>query len=213
MLRPDHSGGTWTSQRLESNEVQSQVGGILSLQIWIGHGNSIIVCDNRTIIDTSYLYRLDRDPNASPGLREVANVVLKTSLSPTHDSLQDANVALSLAEFVKRNGFQPPIHRNGSEENSSTLLLHRIPSSCNNDILRQIFMTAAHIVPVEIQTLQHAGLSSTMPAGKANAVFSSPKHAKLAFDSLAGPERPDKANRPQKRVYLKQGGYIYIRKY
>ena len=142
----------------------------------------------------------------------MANVILKASLSPIHDSVQDAQVAMSLAEFVKVNGFQPPIHRNGSEENSATLLIHRIPQSCNEETLRQLFISAAHVVPVAIQAVQHAVSSSTMPSGKANAVFASVEHAKLAFDSLAGPERPDKSNRPQKRVYLKQGGYICIRK-
>ena len=44
-----------------------------------------------------------------------------------------------------------------------------------------------------------------------SAEFSSEAHAALAFESLAGPNRPDKSGRPQKRVYLKGGGYICVR--
>jgi len=49
--------------------------------------------------------------------------------------------------------------------------------------------------------------------GKATAVFPSAQHADLAFDSIAGPNRPDKSGRAQKRIYFKSGGgYICVRK-
>ena len=37
-------------------------------------------------------------------------------------------------------------------------------------------------------------------------VFKSPIHAQLAFDTLAGPAEEDTPGRPQKKIYLDDGG-------
>ena len=47
--------------------------------------------------------------------------------------------------------------------------------------------------------------------GRMSAEFTSEAHSLLAFETLQGPTRPDKSGRPQKRVYLKGGGYICVR--
>lgn len=47
--------------------------------------------------------------------------------------------------------------------------------------------------------------------GKSVVIFKSQEHANLAFQSISGPVRPDNNNKPQKRVYLKAGGYLAVR--
>jgi hypothetical protein len=42
--------------------------------------------------------------------------------------------------------------------------------------------------------------------GKCALVFKSPLHAQLAFDTLAGPAEEDTPGRPQKKIYLDDGG-------
>jgi hypothetical protein len=163
------------------------------------------------VIDTAYLYQIENEPNSSPGLRDIAKVALNATLSPLHDSVQDAQVAVKLAEHIKINGFQKPIPRS-SNGDSSMLLIHRIPSSCSEDTLRQLFTAMTHVIPLSIQQIQHTSNSASNPSGKTNAIFASTAHANLAFETLPGPDRPDKSNRSQKRVYLKAGGYICIRK-
>ena len=48
--------------------------------------------------------------------------------------------------------------------------------------------------------------------GKTNVIFPSPAHVNLAFSTLEGEEREDKTGRLQKRVYMRNGDYCYIRK-
>ena len=65
----------------------------------------------------------------------------------------------------------------------------------------------------------HGGSSgeSSAPRGKMVVTFETQAHSELAFSSIPGPNRPDKAGKAQKRIYLKGGGgggggYIYLRK-
>ena len=55
--------------------------------------------------------------------------------------------------------------------------------------------------------------SAPQPNGRTVISFATKQHCDLAFDAIPGPNRPDKANRDQKRIYLKGGGYVCIRKY
>ena len=57
-----------------------------------------------------------------------------------------------------------------------------------------------------------ASASASAPRGRSTVEFSSQLHAQLAFDSIPGPNRPDKQHREQKRIYFKGGGYLCIRK-
>jgi RNA exonuclease 1 len=42
--------------------------------------------------------------------------------------------------------------------------------------------------------------------------FASPRHANLAFSSLDGDQDQDSSGRLQKKVFLRNGGYIRVRK-
>ena len=168
------------------------------------------------VVDTSYIYQIANEPGASPSLRECAQQTLNESLSPYHDSVEDAKVALLLAAHVVKNGFQPPLARVGGArtENQSSLLIHRIPKSCSEDQIKRMFAVNSYVIPKTVNPIQHpVGKDPSANVGRTDAVFETAAHAELAFDTLPGPDRPDKGNRSQKRVYLQGGGYMCVRKY
>lgn len=139
-----------------------------------------------------------------------------------------------LAVNVKNNGKPNPIPRpiNSNNNHDDTMLFaHRLPSTMTEDNIRDMIVTLTNIVPTTINTIQFSptapgnnnnnttnnqssnnGVSQLISSGKTTIVFSSNSHANLCFETLPGPERLDKGNRPQKRVYLKGGGYICVRK-
>lgn len=172
--------------------------------------------NHKCAVDTSYIYQVINEPGAAPGLRDCAQQALNQTLSPLHDSVEDAQFAAKLAAHVVTNGFQPPIVRVGgpSVDNKTSLMIHRIPKSCGEDQVKRMFAVNAYVIPKTVNTIQHpAAKDPTANVGKTDAVFDSVAHADLAFETLPGPDRPDKSNRSQKRVYLHGGGYICVRKY
>lgn len=199
--------------------------------IVIGHGLindfKALHFQHKFVIDTSYLYNLEIDGIATtkfPSLREIADIILKRPLPLVHDSVEDAKAAV----FACFHLFQPnaitTIQRYSNNSNTNThttnghvnppmgantLLAHRIPDSCSEQDIYQLFLAHTYIAPLKIFPILGRGGGDK---GKATIVFSTKEHAILSFDSIAGPNRPDKQNKPQKRVYLKTGGYICIRK-
>lgn len=186
---------------------------------------SYVTC--RLVIDTSFLYMREGAPSASPGLKELSRYVLGLELPLIHDSIRDACVAMQLADFVQKNGFQPPVPRilddrrvsgggnRGSAvmgvEKEKALLVHRIPDRFIEKDIFNLIVAQTNIVPLQVTPIVRPG---PMPnTGKAYLHFTTVGHCDLSFDSLAGSSRPEKGNLPQKRVYINGGSYICIRKY
>jgi len=170
------------------------------------------------VIDTAYLYELENQSGASPSLRDICENVLSLKLPDIHDSVLDARVALQAALVYLLNGPTSPIQRLSSSPCS--LFVHRIPDFCTVDQIKQLFVTHTHVAPREVLPIENSAAaecdisSSNSSANKKTTVhFLTQEHSELAFDTLAGPDRPDKFNRSQKRVYLKGGGYICVRKF
>jgi hypothetical protein len=98
------------------------------------------------------------------------------------------------------------------------LLLHRIPDFCTEEHITEMIVKYTQIVPVKVNTITRGAPTATpgekgaAANGKTTVQFLSQQHCDLAFDSIVGPNRPDKQNRDQKRIYLKGGGYICVRK-
>jgi hypothetical protein len=174
---------------------------------------------NRNIIDTAYLFTLENSPNASPSLRDISDQVLAIKLPETHDSIQDSKVALYAATKILIDGAQKNIIRSVTV-NKNQLLVHRIPEFCSEENIRQMIISYTQIIPTKINFLfrnnaldnNNSKNNTTNPNGKAVVWFGSQQHCDLAFDTIAGPDRPDKQNKSQKRIYLKGGGYVLIRK-
>lgn len=156
-------------------------------------------------------------------MRDVYEFIFGTQLPETHDSVEDARAALKTALYLILHGPAPPVPRRGKAPaaiNPACLLVHRIPEGLTDQQIGQMIVAHTHVIPTEVAPITftsstNAG-STDKPnkavVGKSTVTFASATHANLAFDSISGPIRPDKQNHAQKRVYMKGGGYIYIRK-
>lgn len=191
-------------------------------------------------IDTSYAFDIENEAGKSPSLRDIAMFVNNTNLSANrqHDSIQDAQIAVqavyylieqqklvsgglnrSVASMLK--DATPSVTRSShglTHPANQCLLVHRIPGSYTADDVKNMFVTCTYVVPSSVPPITHGNLSegeapADSSAGKTIVVFASEEHANLAFETLTGPNRPDKNNKAQKRVYLKSGGHICVRKY
>lgn len=161
------------------------------------------------------MYTIENEPNSLLSLRDIAKHLYDQKLSIHHDSVQDAQVSLMLALHVKNNGPPAPIPRSSSHTSTideTMLFIHRLPLAMNEEVIREMMMVLTNVIPSIVNPIQHSATTQTTPTGKTNAVFPSAAHANLCFDTLPGLDRPDKGGRSQKRVYLKGGGYICVRK-
>ena len=184
--------------------------------------------NHKNVIDTAYLYTVDNEPGAAPSLRDISEQILGIKLPETHNSIQDAQAALYAAATLLAYGPQPSISRKSSSlslTKECSLLIHRIPDYCNEEQLHHMIIDYTYIVPIKVNTIIRSDSGSDnvknnsdyqkkgdIPSGKTIITFSTQQHRDLAFESIVGPNRPDKQNRPQKRIYFKGGGYICIRR-
>ena len=189
------------------------------------------------MIDTAYLYSAGtKRPTMAPSLRDVSVKILGNKISDIHDSAQDARAALHAAMYLLINDDISALTSDNKKDASSgngasasaadetlLLLVHRIPDFCTEVHVHQMILDYAKVVPAQVLPIQRGPAStgtggagaSDEPRGKTTVEFTSARHAVLAFDSIVGPNRPDKSGRDQKRIYFKStrgGGYICIRK-
>ena len=160
------------------------------------------------VVDTSYLYNLANE-NGLASIRDISEQVFGIRLPETHDSVRDAEASLRAAVMIAKYGPAPPIVRAGASALKDALLVHKIPDYCTEAQLQQMMVDNSKILPVSVLPITRGGTANT---GKTTIKFASVAHADLAFASIAGPVRPEKSNREQKRIYLKGGGYICVRK-
>lgn len=182
------------------------------------------------------MFEVENEPGKAPSLRDIAQAVCNVSLAGnrTHDSVQDAKIAVqSVTQLIQKldqctqtpaalaqalEGIAIPRLIAGiSQPTTHCMLVHRIPSAYSVEDIKTMFSTCAFVVPVEVQPITYGADDAPAPpggnVGKTVVAFSTEAHANLAFESLTGPNRPDKNNKAQKRVYLKNGGHICVRMY
>ena len=187
----------------------------------IGHAvhNDLIALkmEHHCCVDSAMLFSIKDEPGATCSLKDLAFSVLNREMPDVHDSVNDASVALSVIEegYVKTNGKPEPItrtfSRNRRSDNANNgadqLFVHRIPKCCTPDHISKMFMNHTSVQPTEVPDVEF-----NSDTGKTTVTFASVQHANLAFNALAGEPKPDKTGRMQKRVYLRTGGYIAVRK-
>ena len=188
----------------------------------------------RNVIDTSYLYSIAGETGAAPSLRDISSYVLGVKMPTTHDSTDDAKASLEAALYYlthpeaintsQANNINtieiPRLTGNQASDSQShsSLFVHRIPSNITEDMLMKMFIEMTYVCPLKVNPIQRgtssapsSGSNSKESVGKTYVSFSSKAHMELALESIEGPNRPDKANRVQKRVYMQGGGYICVR--
>ncbi len=162
------------------------------------------------VIDTAYLYTIQNEPGQSPSVRDIADQLLGIQMGNIHDSVQDAGAAMKAALYLMQYGLPQEIGR--SEGDKTCLMVHRIPDGFTEQHIVQLFTTSTFVVPSRVQPIAKNANSTAPNNLKTMAYFETAAHAELAFETLAGPDRPDKSNKSQKRVYVTGGGYICVRK-
>lgn len=165
--------------------------------------------DHRNVIDTAYLYSIENEPGASASIRDISDQALGVKLPDIHDSVLDSRASLQAAIYAMAHDDIAPIIRANSIAHS--LLVHRLPDYCTAEHITDMLIAQTQIVPVRVEFLVAKG-EPVASSKKCNVHFLTVQHADLAFESIGGPNRPDNKQRPQKRVYLSSGGYVWIRR-
>ena len=185
-----------------------------------------------TVVDSACLYCAADSETAMVSLRDIVAHVLKVDMPEKHDSVNDARMAYEVVEhFRTKKGKVDGIPRstmanakssfsNGlrSSDYECQLFVHRIPkNACDEAQLLQMFVSYTHVQPIKVDEIEYGNNNSNTPdhantSGKTHVHFSSARHGNLAFDSLDGKAVADASGRLQKKVFLKNGNYLRIRK-
>lgn len=124
----------------------------------------------------------------------------------------DSRIALYAAAFALEVGCLT-IKRSAASFEQPSLLVHRIPEYVTDDHIKSMIINHTYILPTSMSSLVRGeSNSATDPVGKVTIYFLTQQHADLAFETIQGAIKPDKKNRPQKKVYLQGGGHVYVRK-
>lgn len=181
----------------------------------VGHAvhNDLVALnmEHDVVSDSSFLFRAKDNPTATPSLKDTVKTMLKKEMPDTHDSVNDARKALEcVLHWVQNDGNVELVERSVKQRPESKghqLFIHRIPKICNEEHLSSMFLKHSYVQPIEVEDIQFSGSS-----GKTHVSFKSPRHANLAFDTLDGTAEEEKSGRLQKKVYLRNGDYIRVRK-
>jgi len=173
---------------------------------------SALKMEHHCNVDSAFLFTVKDEPNATCSLRDLAMTFLKIEMPEPHDSVNDARVALQCIEegYVRTQGVVQPIVRTyppKSRGGNPELFVHRIPRFCNKEHISKMFLSYTSIELKECPDIQYGG-----DTGKVTVSFVSGDHANLAFKTIPSEAKPDKTGRLQKRIYLRNGGYVQVRK-
>jgi RNA exonuclease 1 len=166
--------------------------------------------EHNIVVDSSFLFRAKDSTNATVSLRDTVRAVLKCDMPETHDSVNDATKALEcVLHWMKKDGKVDLVERTAKQTSHKghQLFVHRIPKQCKPEHLTNMFLKHTTIHPVEVDAIHFAGNT-----GKTHVSFKSPAHANLAFNSIEGDSEEDLSERLQKKVYLRNGDYVRVRK-
>ncbi|KAL3906821.1 MAG: hypothetical protein SGILL_009121 [Bacillariaceae sp.] len=181
----------------------------------VGHAvhNDLVALhmDHDVVADSSYLYEASDSTSASVSLKDIVKKVLNSEMPKTHDSVNDARKALECVLYwVDRDGKVEAVERTpkfSSNANGNQLFVHRVPKQCKKEHMFSMFLNHTTIQPIEVEDIAFPGNT-----GKTHVTFKSAAHADLAFDSIDGKAEEELSGRLQKKVYLRNGDYVRIRK-
>lgn len=174
--------------------------------------------EHPTVADSACLFAAADSETATVALRDLATHILQTTMPEKHDSVNDARISYQCLEVYRAAAASgsavdlvPRTAKPSRPDFACQLFVHRIPkNACDETQLSQMFLAHTTIQPVEVEPIVYAGDSGT--SGKTHVNFKSSRHGNLAFDSLDGKAVADASGRLQKKVFLKNGDYIRVRK-
>ena len=183
--------------------------------VFVGHALqndfAAIRMEHYCAADSALLFTAKDSPSSSVSLKDLAASVLKQTMPEKHDSVNDARTSwLCLEHYLKCNGKVEPIERSARTVRHTyglQLFVHRIPKSCDETHLTQMFLAYTSIQPEKVDDIEYNGDN-----GKTIVTFRSTAHANIAFDTIEGKSDADPSGRLQKKVFLKSGSYIRVRK-
>jgi RNA exonuclease 1 len=177
----------------------------------VGHAVDNDLCamnmEHYCVADSAYLFRATDNTSSSVSLRDLVSTLFQKEMPNIHDSVNDARMALDcVVHYVEKDGIVESIERT-PRNNGHQLFIHRIPKQCKQSHLSTMFFNHTDIQPKDVDEIEFSG-----DTGKTHVTFRSSRHASLAFDALEGVAEQDLSNRLQKKVYLRSGSYIRVRK-
>ncbi len=159
------------------------------------------------VADSSFLFFAKDSTSASVSLKDLVLSIFKKEMPDTHDSVNDARKALQcVLHWVEKDGDVETIERTAKNKGNQ-LFVHRVPKQCKTHHLTNMFLKHTSIEPSSAEDIEYSG-----ETGKTYVAFRSARHASLAFDTLEGTAEPDKSGRLQKKVFLRNGDYVRVRK-
>jgi len=180
----------------------------------VGHAvhNDLVALnmEHDVVADSSFLFRGKESPSSPVSLKDTVMSVMNESMPETHDSVNDARKALAcVVHWMEKNGKVDLVDRTPKHSNHKghQLFVHRIPKLCKPEHLSNMFLKNTSIQPVEVEEIQFSGTT-----GKTHVIFKSSRHANLAFEALDGKAEEEKSGRLQKKVFLRNGDYVRVRK-
>jgi RNA exonuclease 1 len=158
--------------------------------------------------DSSFLFHAKDSRSASVSLKDLVFNIFNKPMPETHDSVNDARKALdAVLHWLKHDGKVKDIERSTKDYKKNQLFVHRIPKQCKAQNLTSMFFKHTDIQPTGVEDIEFSG-----NLGKTHVSFRSLRHANLAFETLEGSAEPEASGRLQKKVYLRNGDYVRIRK-
>jgi RNA exonuclease 1 len=170
-------------------------------------------------VDSALLYKAIDSERATVALRDLSKSILGKEMPTTHDSVNDARVAIACVEhFRKHDGDveavvrTPKPQKEGGEHSDRSsykqLFIHRIPAkTCSENHLEAMFLEHTNIRPEVVDKIEF----NEKGQGRTHVHFTSGDHAKLAFDCLRAKPEIENSGRLQKNIYLRDGNYIRVR--
>ena len=172
----------------------------------------VLKMEHYCVADSAFLFKAADSETATVSLKDLSFSVMKKEMPKTHDSVNDARAALRCVEhYVEKNGKVEKVIRRQHESRmaaQSSLFVHRIPRHVTAKHIADMISSTTKVIADEVDDVEFGG----GPSGKTTIKFASGGHADLAFATLSGKGEEDASGKLQKRVYLRGGEYIRIRK-
>ena len=178
---------------------------------------------HRRIIDSAFLYTTtDGIESGPPSLKDCAKHVLSVDMPTSHDSVNDARQSMRLLQkFLDAGEKQKEewkivrskrVGRNNDPDGTNgmnSLFVHRIPIGFREEKVKTIMLNHTKIQPSKMGELVQG---TDGGYGKCIVFYDDDRSAALAFDKLKGKTETDKGGREQKRIFMKSGEYVFVRR-